>query len=125
MAGVWRTKDKNGRPHKLWRYWYLDCDAKRRSGTGTTSKVDTLKAARRLEEEHREIKMGIRPRPQTGDTQRLQFSEIREEYVAWGESQGGRGGHAWGEKHLASRKRHLQWWQTTLGIILLSDMPGS
>ncbi len=125
MAGVWQTKDKNGRPHTLWRYWFIDWEGKRRSGTGTTSKTNTLKAARKKEEEHREIKMGMRPRPQLAKSQPKRFSDICQEYLDWGASQGGRAGHPWGEKHFASRKRHLQWWQKKLGMVLVPDLMGS
>ncbi len=111
---------------RLWRFWFMDWQGKRRSGTGTgtVNKSDTLRLARKLEEEHREIKVGLRPRPQTEQKQKT-FSEVRQEYLDWGASQGGRGGHPWGEKHLAARKRHLQWWPTKLRIKLVDDLRGS
>jgi len=80
MAGVWQTKDKNGRPHRLWRYWFTDWQGKRRYGTGTTSKTESVRAARKLEEEHREIRLGLRPCPMAAREPK-KFSAARQEYL--------------------------------------------
>ena len=123
MAGVRRTKDRNGKFHKNWRFHFVDYRGKRKWGTGTSSKSDTLRAAQALEEEHRLIRLGYRPLPKSSEKARA-FDDVVSEYIAWGEVQGGRGGRPWGATHAASRRRHLPWWQRELSLTLVSDLMG-
>ncbi len=47
-----------------------------------------------------------------------------DEYLAWGESKGGRGGLPWGDVHARMRKAHLQWWKEQLGLTTLGELYG-
>ncbi len=44
--------------------------------------------------------------------------------LAWGESQGGRGGRPWGKTHVRNRITHLGWWQERLGLEILANLEG-
>jgi len=124
MAGVWRTKDRNGKPHRRWRGWYYDRQGRRRRGSGTQSKVETLALARYLESEYLRARLArlLRPRKSDGE---CAFDGVAREYLSWGASQGGRGGRPWSGTHARTRKRHLPWWQKRLGLKLLADLEGS
>ena len=124
MPGVRRTKDRKGRPHKNYRFWFVDWQGTRRWMTGTTIKRETLAMAQRLEDEHREIRLGFRPPPRLSDRKHL-FADIVSEYLAWGKSQGGRGGRPWGKTHVRMRTSLLGWWKDRLGLELLLDLMGS
>lgn len=124
MAGVRRTKDRNGKPHRRWRFWYHDRQGRRRWGTGTQSKAETLAMARYLETEYLRARLARLLRPGKSDG-RFPFDDAAREYLSWGESQGGRGGRPWGKTHRRTRKRHLFWWQERLGLELLADLEGT
>jgi len=49
-------------------------------------------------------------------------AEVVQEYLAWGQLQGGRQGYPWSQTHLRSRQRHLPWWQQALGLEVLGDL---
>ena len=122
MAGVRQTEGKTGK-HLNYRFWFKNWQGKRQWGTGTGSKADTLAMARKLEDEHRQIRLGYRP-PPTECRQPHSFAEVMEEYLAWGNAQGGRNGHPWGPKHAASRRRHLPWWKRQLNLNDVADLAG-
>jgi hypothetical protein len=50
--------------------------------------------------------------------------EVVDEYLAWGESQGGRNGRPWGQEHMRKRQTHLVWWQKRLSLETLADIAG-
>jgi len=50
---------------------------------------------------------------------------VIEEYLAWGNSQGGRGGRPWGPEHARKRKAHLSWWRGRLSLGSLADLDGA
>jgi hypothetical protein len=52
------------------------------------------------------------------------FEELKQEYFDWGETQGGRGGRAWGIDHARNRRTRLSWWQDQLGLESLGDLVG-
>ncbi len=60
----------------------------------------------------------------TAQTDHLSVEDVKSEYLAWGNSQGGRNGLPWSPTHAANRRRHLGWWQDNLGILTLGEMPG-
>lgn len=124
MAHVFRTiSRKDGKPHKRWRFVYTDWQGRRRKGTGYTSKADTEKLALRIQAEHEGIRKGYRPPPRKSETPR-KFEEAYSEYVAWGKSQGGRGGRPWSERHARTRDVHLKWWKQELALEMVSDLYG-
>lgn len=120
MAGV-RKKPKSGK----YQGWFVDSAGKRRFFSGTRSKVETLHIANSLEEEHRQIRLGYRSAPRSADKHRTRsFEEVKEEYLEWGRSQGGRNGKAWGEVHERHRRTRLGWWRDRLGLETLADLVG-
>ena len=61
MAGV----RKNSRPGGKFQGWFTDGAGKRRFFAGTRSRAETLRMAERLEDDHRQIRLGYRPTPQS------------------------------------------------------------
>ena len=123
MAGVRARRDKNGNL-RYWEGWYFDWQGKRQYFKGTGSERQTRVLAAKEEEHHRMIKLGHLPPPKKSDDPH-DFREIVDEYLAWGDSQGGRGGRPWAETHARMRRTHLAWWEEQLGLKLLSDLDGS
>jgi hypothetical protein len=106
MAGVRKKPIQGGK----YQGWFIDAIGKRRFFTGTRAKAETLRIAQRLEDEHRQVRLGYRPAVQSADMHRHRpFTEVKDEYLAWGESQGGRGGRPWGGTHARNRCAHLGW----------------
>ncbi|MCK6474047.1 MAG: site-specific integrase [Planctomycetes bacterium] len=123
MPTVFRTYDKGGKPHPRWRIKYRTFDGKRKTVTGLTSKEETVKLAWRLENKEEEIRKGIRQPPTPSDQPRL-FSDAVQEYLAWGECQGGRFGLPWAKGYAKDRKRKLKFMQERLDLEFVSDMDG-
>jgi integrase len=123
MAGIRRRKDKHGKPRPYFEAWFIDWRGKQKFFKGTTNSKETLAMARRLEEEHRQIRMGYRPAPKKSDELHL-FRDVADEYLAWGESQGGRGGRPWGRTHARTRRRFLAFWEDRLGLEAIQDLQG-
>src|SRR5262245_15551233 len=104
MAGV-RTKPQSSGRYQA---WYVATNGRSRFFVGTRSRSETFRMAQRLEDEHRQIRLGYRPAPQPSDRyQTRPVAEIVQEYLAWGQVQGGRRGYPWSPFHLRSRQRHL------------------
>ena len=121
MAGVRKKSIKSGK----YQAWFFDFAGKRKFFTGTQRRTETLKIAQRLEDEHKQIRLGYRPAPKSAQKHRNKpFEETAAEYVAWGRMQGGRRGGPWGKVHADKKERHLKLWQETLGIETLSDLDG-
>ena len=118
MAGVRKQPTKGG----LYQAWFLDYRGKRTFLT-SAKKKEALQIAQRLEDEHRQVRLGYRPLPSTADKQRTRpFAEAVTEYMGWGETQGGRGGRPWAPWHAHKRRKHLDWWQKRLGLETLGDL---
>ncbi len=122
MAGVRKKpRSKDGQ----FQGWFTDSTGKRRFFTGTRDRNETRQMALRLEDDHRQVKLGYRPAQSSSDRHRgWAFIEVSQEYMDWGESQGGRNGHPWGKTHADNRRRHLKWWYERLGLSVLGDLPG-
>lgn len=121
MPGIRKNPIRGGK----YQGWFYDKDGKRRFFTGTHSKRETDRLAHRLEDEHRQIRMGYAPEPDLVDRHgQRDVAEIVEEYLAWGESQGGRNGRSWGQEHMRKRQSHLTWWQKRLSLDTLADVEG-
>ena len=121
MAGV-RTK-----PLKSGKYqgWFYDGTGKQKFFTGTRRKTETLRMAERLEDEHRQVRLGYRPPPTTWDhSKHRTFDAIKSEYLAWGNAQGGRNGRPWSKWHSHKRRVHLDWWRDGLNLKTLADTMG-
>ncbi len=89
MAGVRSTPRANGK----FQGWYTHHTGRRVFFFGTRKEAETRLIAERLEDEHRQIRLGYHPAPNSAAThaKRL-FREVADEYLAWGNAQGGRGG---------------------------------
>jgi integrase len=88
-------------------------------------KTQTRRMAERIEDEHRQMRYGYKPLPKVKDPHALcSLHEIVTAYIAWGKSQGGRGGRAWSPPHTCKRQRQLVWWRESLGIEELGDLVG-
>ncbi len=121
MAGVRRKPIKSGK----YQGWFTDYTGKRKFFVGTRSRTDTLRMAVRLEDEHRQVKLGYRPPPTSASKHRNRpFKDVVAEYLAWGGAQGGRGGRPWGQDHARKRRAHLAWWREHLKVATLADLGG-
>ena len=119
MAGV-RSKPLRGGKYQG---WFFDANGDRKFFTGTRSKKETERLALRFEDEHRQIRMGYVPAPDASDLNGSRdFQQVLDEYLAWGESQGGRNGRPWGQEHMRKRQAHLIWWQKRLSLDTLADI---
>lgn len=81
MAGVRKKANLKGR----FQGWYIDSAGKQRFFLGTRNKAETLRMAERLEDEHRQVRLGYRPAPLSADKHRKRpFLEVMEEYCLGG-----------------------------------------
>ena len=119
MAGTRKKPGKNGKIEG----WFANWQGGRTFFYGTTIRKETEAIARKLEDKHLQIRLGYLPAPKTSDTPRA-FDEISAEYIAWGASQGGRGGRPWCDEHTGKRRAFLAFWQKRLGLATLKDLDG-
>jgi len=116
------------KPHpksKKYRAGFTDWNGTQKLFTGTTNKAETLAMARRFEDEHRQIRLGYRQAPKSYDeAKRLLFAQVRDEYLAQGRLQGGRGGRPWGAVHARMRESLLIWWTDRIGLKTIADLDG-
>ena len=125
MAYVFQTFDENGKAHPKWKYRIVDWDGKRKTATGSTSEAETSKMALQAEARAARIKAGLEAPPTSSHRHRHRpFDEVKDEYLAWGKAQGGRGGRAWSAQHADKRERSLDWWKQRLGLDTLVDLDG-
>jgi len=128
MAGIRQTFDKNGNPHPKLRYWYKDWQGKREWRTGTEDPDRTQRIADAIEGQQKEIReqvaLGLRKPPTSAEIAKPRpISEIVDEYLVWGEAQGGHGGRPWSPVHRAMRTRHLtEFWPEKIGLKSVSDI---
>jgi len=121
MAGVRSKPQPNGK----YQGWYQDYSGRRVFFIGTHKPAETRRMAERLEDDHRQIRLGYRSAPKSAAKHaKRPFEEVAEEYLAWGKAQGGRGGRPWGRDHARKRADHLTWWRKRLGLATLADLDG-
>lgn len=121
MAGVRRKPQPSGK----YQAWFMDMTGNRTFFVGTRSRSETVRMAQRLEDDHRQIRLGYRPAPHPTDRHRTRLlTEVVEEYLAWGQLQGGRRGYPWSPHHFENRRRHLRWWPVQLSLERLGDLEG-
>ena len=121
MAGVRTQAQPNGK----YVAWYMDMNGRQKFFVGTTDKDETERMAVRLEDEHRQIRLGYRPAPKAADKHRSRpVVEAMDEYLAWGRSQGGIHGRPWCKEHADKRASVLTWWRERLGLSVLADLDG-
>ena len=123
MPGVLKKKTKDGK----WRAWYKShlrgSDGYRKTVkfTGTASRRDTLALAHQRQLDEDRIATGLAAAPNQPNTSRG-FVETVQEYLAFGESQGGRGGRPWGHTHARNQRARLAWWHEQIGFETLEDL---
>ena len=123
MPGILKTKTKDGK----WRAWYkchlTGSDGRRKTlkFTGTHSRRETLALARQRQVEEDRIAAGLIPAPEDC-LQWRDFVETVQDYLAYGEAQGGRGGRPWGSTHARNQRAQLAWWHEQVGFRTLEDL---
>ncbi len=121
MASVDRKPKSNGK----YRFCYTDESGTRTSRIGTRSRTETRRIAEHVEDRCRRIRLGYLASPSSAQENGMRpFAQVRDEYLAWGNSQGGRGGRPWGRGHLRMRRAHLNWWGECLDLETLSELEG-
>ena len=118
MAGV-RSRRRSSSKYEG---WFINEKGRQQHFTGTRSHAETKRIAQRLEDEHRQIRLGYKPRSSL--TQRS-FADAKDEYLAWGATQGGRGGRPWGHDHARKRRERLSWWEQQLRLDMVTDLQDS
>ena len=119
MAGTRRKPSSSGK----YQGFFIDHQGKKKYITGSTKRVETLRIARKLEDDHRQIRLGYREPRQTHFKHRdRSFLDTVSEYLDWGKHQGGRGGRPWSEHHESRKRRHLSLWAETLDLKVLGDI---
>jgi len=121
MAGVRKKPSSSGK----YQGFFIDQAGKKRYFTGTRKRLETLRMARKLEEDHLQVRLGYREPMQAHFKHRdRSFMETVQEYLEWGRCQGGHHGRPWAEQHLYAKKRHLHRWAETLELKTLADLDG-
>ena len=122
MAGV---RNKPRVPGGKYQGWFKNRHGKMQHFSGTRSRRETLKVAKQLEEDHKLARLGRLPDSGgKGKHSSRPLKEAEDEYVDWGESQGGRGGRPWGRVHARNRRMYLKWWREQLKLQTLGDLDG-
>ena len=123
MAGILKNRNKDGR----WRAWYKSHlpgpDGRRKTVkfTGTLSRRETLALARERQVQEDRIAAGLIPAPEAQKPWR-DFVDTVQDYLAYGESLGGRGGRPWGRTHARNQRARLAWWHEQIGFHTLEDL---
>ena len=117
--------DDSGNPVLLpkWRATIITHRGVRKTFTFTKSKTQSQKQADLLEVREREIRIGLRPAPRLCDAaSKRPIEDIFAEYLAWGDTQGGRGGRPWSPQNSRKRRYYLKWWKDKLRLKALFDL---
>src|SRR5437868_665520 len=104
----------------IWRYQIWDSMGRRKTFTGTTSKQKTLELAMRRQAHENEIRDGIIPAPKPI----YKFRELADEYLAWGEAQGGHHGRPWSPRVIEKHRYLLAWWEQKLDLCTIDNLKG-
>ena len=127
-TGKWEVVcGPDGQPIMLpkWRTVIFDHNGKRKMFTLGTSKTAAQKQADMLELREREIKNGLRPKPEAEAKAKKAarpFGEVCAEYMAWGRAQGGRQGLPWDDEHALKKERELLFWHDALALKDIADV---
>ena len=108
-----------------WRARIEDHNGNRRFYTLSTDRKQAQKEADMIENREREIRQGLRPIPTHKDkaSDRNTF-EAMEEYLAWGNLQGGRKGRPWSPTHARDKRSALAWWLGGLKFKRIGEAKG-
>lgn len=110
----------DGQPlmYPKWRTVVFDHTGKRKAFTLATGKRESQRQANMLEAREREIRNGLRPKPDK--TSRL-FNDVLLEYMTWGRAQGGRRGLPWAVEYATHKERDLIMWRGILDLERIGD----
>ena len=123
MAGARRKPNTRG---GKFQGWFMDAGGGRTYFTGTCDRAETLATARKLEDDHRQIRLGYREAPKSASKHKARpFAEAIQEFMAWGEACGGKGGRPWSKVHARMRRTRLTAWAERLNLQTLGDLDGS
>ncbi len=117
--------DASGNPILLpkWRAIIITHRGIRKTFTFTKNRAQSQKQADLLEAREKEIRLGLRPVPTMSEAAaRRPIDDIFGEYLAWGDTQGGRGGRPWSPQNSKKRRYYLAWWKDRLKLKTLSDL---
>ncbi len=117
--------DGLGNPVMLpkWRAIIVTHRGDRKKFTFTKNKSQSQKQADLLEAREREIRLGLRPVPSVSEAAgKRAIDDVVAEYLAWGDTQGGRGGRPWSPENSKKRRYYLAWWKGKLKLKKLSDL---
>lgn len=123
MPGILKGKTRDGK----WRAWYKShlpgADGYRKTVkfTGTTSRRDTLALAHKHQLDEDRIAADLATAPSEPSPPRG-FVETVQDYLAYGETQGGRGGRPWGLTHARNQRSRLAWWHEQIGFETMEDL---
>ncbi len=121
MAGVRRKPSASGK----YQGFFTNYEGQKQYFTGSKNRAETRRAAARLEDQHRKVRLGEKPRPDVVDKcRRRLITEVISEYKGWGMLQGGRGGRPWSHSHTVRKKRLLDLWVETLSLETMADLDG-
>jgi len=112
MAHTFRKKDRNGKPYGVWFYSYRDASGKRIQRKGWPSEAKTKQHADSVEADARAIRFGEKEAPAAWMLKRnTPIESVVAEYVAWGESHGGRLHNGWDDQHGKLVKASIERWR--------------
>jgi len=123
MVKLHRTYRRDGTPHDRWRFYFRDYQGLRRQGTATQDERESRKIAEQVQARHRMIQAGLLPPPKSYDLPRT-YTEVVEEYLKWGEAQGGKHHSGWSKSHRRDRERYLKFFSGELGFKTMKDLDG-
>lgn len=113
-------------PHPKYRGKLRLANGKIRKVTLTRHKTESERLLFQMQDEQDKIRTGLIPLPDKfNKALRRPFAEVVAEYLAWGSTQGGRGGRPWAAKVTDSHRVHLVWWTRELSLEQMIDMVGA
>lgn len=120
--------DEKGRAvlNEYWTVRFYDHTGKRKKRVlPTTKRAEAEKFAARLETREQSIKVGLVAKPTPAvEAATRPFSEIADEYIAWGRTQGGRRNNGWSKENLKKRMFYVKWMTSEFGLSRLGDLDG-
>ena len=124
-SGKWvPVLDAKGKqiPHDYFRAEIRMADGERTTVTiPTRNRAEAKRQADLMQLRQDQIRSGDRPSAKQSKPAR-NIHEVAEEYLRWGECQGGRGGRPWGEIHARNRRHQLNGWRNLLQLKTMNDL---
>jgi len=127
VTGKWvPVLDEKGNeiPHDYFRAEIRMADGRRTTVTiPTRNRTEARRQANLMQLKQDQIKAGERPLPMPVEEKvSKDIHEAAEEYLRWGECQGGRGGRPWAGEHARTRRLRMKAWIKRLSLITVDDL---